>query len=272
MQSRIEMKTVSLEIFVRRRHWKPSLIRVCTLMVWISAVLGLLLAMSTDAAEEEECAAPVCAIICGEDFESTTSDELKEMCGCDVAEDLLTPAPEAEGCIEVLFVQRAESATLSNTTLTLFDVGDVIWFTDRPDRAAGVWKESEYLALFEPPAESSNDDTNSFSADPPNAVLACTLESSGEELNVVMELTDPVVSSSLDESVSYSVVILEELTGIFSSNSTSTTSTVRCTSAHVFVDAEGPWEIISYTPCNLHVVKFNARDYECTTRNAAAAA
>ena len=252
MQSRIEMKTVSLEIFVRRRHWKPTLIRVCTLMVWISAVQGLLLAMSTDAAEEEECAAPVCAIICGEDFESTTSDELKEMCGCDVAGDLLTPAPEAEErrSIEVFFVQRAESATLSNTTLTLFDVGDVIWFTDRPDRAAGVWKESEYLALFEPPVELSNDDTNSFSADPPNAVLACTLESSGEELNVVMELTDPVVSSSsssLDESVSYSVVILEELTGIFSSNSTSTTSTVRCTSAHVFVDAEDPWEIISYT-------------------------
>ena len=255
MQSRIEMKTVSLEIFVRRRHWKPTLIRVCTLMVWISAVLGLLLAMSTDAAEKEECAAPVCAIICGEDFESTTSDELKEMCGCDVAEDLLTPAPEAEESIEesieVFFVQRAESATLSNTTLTLFDVGDVIWFTDRPDRAAGVWKESEYLALFEPPAESSNDDTNSFSADPPNAVLACTLDSTGEELNVVMELTDPVVSSSssssLDESVSYSVVILEELTGIFSSNSTSTTSTVRCTSAHVFVDAEDPWENFSYT-------------------------
>ena len=259
MQSRIEMKTVSLEIFVRRRHWKPTLIRVCTLMVWISAVQGLLLAMSTDAAEKEECAAPVCAIICGEDFESTTSDELKEMCGCDVAEDLLTPAPEAEErrSIEVFFVQRAESATLSNTTLTLFDVGDVIWFTDRPDRAAGVWKESEYLALFEPPAESSNNDTNSFSADPPNAVLACTLDSTGEELNVVMELTDPVVSSSssssLDESVSYSVVILEELTGIFSSNSprkrkkTSTTSTVRCTSAHVFVDAEDPWEIISYT-------------------------
>ena len=206
---------------------------VLVLTLWTLAVQGsLVLVMKADAiAEEEECAAPVCAMICDASFESAMSDELKAMCVCDKS----GAAPESDDTEEYLFVQRADSATLSNATLTLFDVGDVIWFTDRPDRAAGLWKDNQYLELFSP--SETSDDANSFSADPPNAVLGCTLESSGEELNVVMEMTDPVVSSSGD-SVSYSVVILDDLTGLFSSESSSPpgASTVRCMTVHLFVD------------------------------------
>ena len=212
-----------------------SVRRIMVLTLCALAVQGsLLLAMNAAAvaAEEEECAAPVCAMIC-DDEELAMSDELKTMCACDMADDMSGPASEDRN-EEYLFVQRAESATLSNETLTLYDVGDVIWFTDRPTRAAGVWKESEYLALFEP--SETSDDTNSFSADPPNAVLGCTLDSTGEELSVTVELTDPVVSSS-DDSVSYSVVILEDVTGLFPSEvSMSVASTMHCTDVQLFVD------------------------------------
>ena len=225
----------------RQRHmWNASI----ALVLYMLVVQGVLLLVTrTYASAEEDCAAPMCAIICDEGFESTMRDELKEMCACDMLEDVLTPAPapdadadaDADVRVELLFVQRAASATLSNATLTLLDVGDVIWFTDRPDRAAGVWQDNEYLHLFAPSSEASDDDANSFSSDPPNAVLACTLESSGDELNVVMEVTDPVVSSS-DESVSYSAVILEDVTGLFSSDTPAGTSSVRCMDVHLFVD------------------------------------
>ena len=211
-----------------------SVRRTMVLTLCVLAVQGsLLLAMNAAAvAAEEECAAPVCAMIC-DDEESAMSDELKTMCACDMADDMSGPASEDRN-EEYLFVQRAESATLSNETLTLYDVGDVIWFTDRPTRAAGVWKDYRYLELFSP--SETSDDTNSFSADPPNAVLGCTLDSTGEELSVTVELTDPVVSSS-DDSVSYSVVILEDVTGLFSSEvSMSMASTMRCADVHLFVD------------------------------------
>ena len=214
-----------------------SVRRTMVLTLCALAVQGsLLLAMNAAAvAAEEECAAPVCAMIC-DDEESAMSDELKTMCACDMADDMSGPASEDRN-EEYLFVQRAESATLSNETLTLYDVGDVIWFTDRPTRAAGVWKDYRYLELFSP--SETSDDTNSFSADPPNAVLGCTLDSTGEELSVTVELTDPVVSSS-DDSVSYSVVILEDVTGLFSSEvSMSMASTMHCTDVQLFVDAIG---------------------------------
>ena len=231
------MRERNVGAMARQRHmWNASI----ALVLYMLVVQGVLLLVTrTYASAEEECAAPMCAILCDEGFESTMRDELKEMCACDMLEDVLTPAPDADADarVELLFVQRAASATLSNATLTLFDVGDVIWFTDRPDRAAGVWQDNEYLHLFAPSSETSDDDANSFSSDPPNAVLACTLESSGDELNVVMEVTDPVVSSS-DESVSYSVVILEDVTGLFSSDTPAGTSSVRCMDAHLFVDPE----------------------------------
>ena len=252
MQSRMGTKKSRLSEMTRgSRNWKSTFTRVWTLVLCIFAVQGfMLVTMSTESTAEEECVAPaVCAMICEESFDSTMRDELKEMCGCDESGDLSTPVPETEESVEVFFVQRAEFATLSNTTLTLFDVGSVIWFTDRPDRAAGVWKDKEYLTLFAPPPETgeASNDTNTFSEDPPNAVLACTLEPSGEELNVVMELMDPVVSSSDDNSVSFSVSILEDVTGIFSSHSSSTTSMVRCTSVHVFVDSGGFGSFPGYT-------------------------
>ena len=67
-----------------------SVRRIMVLTLCALAVQGsLLLAMNAAAvaAEEEECAAPVCAMIC-DDEELAMSDELKTMCACDMADDM----------------------------------------------------------------------------------------------------------------------------------------------------------------------------------------
>ena len=79
-----------------------------------------------------------------------------------------------------LFVLTAPSASSRAGTLTLEGVRSVIWFTDRPGRQAGHLDLADLAAIW----ESGSD---SFLADPPNAVLS--VRHAGRDTSVVVELT-----------------------------------------------------------------------------------
>jgi len=85
--------------------------------------------------------------------------------------------------IPLLFVQSAEGAELSNTTLTLKNVApSTIYFSDRPKRLAGHVTREEFLNVW---AEGKD----SFRSDPPNATLSVL---GGEKpVNAVVKLTNP---------------------------------------------------------------------------------
>jgi len=68
---------------------------------------------------------------------------------------------------QYLYVQTAETADMiSNTSLVIPVTRDIFAFTDRPARQFTYLTATEYAALWDESAGS-----NSFSADPPNAVL-----------------------------------------------------------------------------------------------------
>ena len=97
-----------------------------------------------------------------------------------------TPAPS------LLFVQNGTGGTLSDTTLTLTDVNaETGYFGDRPYREAGHMSTEAFISMW-----SAGDD--SFSVDPPNADLACTVN--GQVVNYVVELSSP---SMVGDDLSY---------------------------------------------------------------------
>jgi len=111
-------------------------------------------------------------------------------------------ATEASGTASpsFLFVQNGTTGgTLSGTTLTLTGVSsETGYFSDRPYREAGHISTEDLISMW-----SVGDD--SFSVDPPNANLACTVN--GQMVSYVVELSSPDLMGSR---LSYSVNALND--------------------------------------------------------------
>ena len=67
--------------------------------------------------------------------------------------------------VEWLFVHTADNAQVTTTTIVMPMTNDIFAFTDRPYRKHLYMNGKQYASLW------SNDETNSFYTDPPNAVL-----------------------------------------------------------------------------------------------------
>ncbi len=85
-----------------------------------------------------------------------------------------------------LFVQVADSVTVSDKTLTLKGVApQTLMFADRPERMTGDTPTAEFAKFW-------NAGKDSFERDPPNATLSVTVD--GKPVTAVVELTNPVLS------------------------------------------------------------------------------
>ena len=100
--------------------------------------------------------------------------------------------------IEALFVQSAGSMVYDNGRLTLNGLAPTtLMFSDRPDRVTGHVPSEEFL-------DSWGEGEDSFTDDPPNAVLSIFTE---DEVNdVVVVLHDPALTG---DQMSYRVDILD---------------------------------------------------------------
>jgi hypothetical protein len=88
--------------------------------------------------------------------------------------------------IEALFVQSAGGMAYSNGVLTLSQLAPTtLFFSDRPDRVAGHVPSEEFVASWDKGPDS-------FSKDPPNAVLSIF---DGDEVDeVVLVLREPLLA------------------------------------------------------------------------------
>ena len=94
----------------------------------------------------------------------------------------------------LLFVQDADGGTLDDDQLTMIEVSpNTGWFTDRPVREAGQMATADFVSLW--------DEGATFDTDPPNADFTC--QAGGDTVNVVVELSSPVVNG---RTLSYDVV------------------------------------------------------------------
>ncbi len=99
---------------------------------------------------------------------------------------------------QALFVQHADSATLSDGTLTLVGVNNhMIVFADRPFRAASVVPTDKLIEVW-------NKGSDSFAEDPPNAALIGDVN--GEATSLIVELTDPNLA---DGNLTFQYTLLE---------------------------------------------------------------
>ena len=86
---------------------------------------------------------------------------------------------------EVLFVQSANGIVFKDGVLTLKDISPTtVFFTDRPQRAAGHVRNDMFLKAW-------NDGKNSFKVDPPNAALSFFDGMGGRPALAVMVLSTP---------------------------------------------------------------------------------
>lgn len=99
---------------------------------------------------------------------------------------------------KALFVQHADSATLSDGTLTLDGVDKhMIVFSDRPFRAAMTIQTDALIEIW-------NKGSDSFAEDPPNAALVGEVD--GKATSVIVELTNPKLDK---ESLTFNYVVSE---------------------------------------------------------------
>ncbi len=96
-----------------------------------------------------------------------------------------------------LFVLSGTSGSLKGDTLTLNGVPNVIYFSDRPARKAGILSVSEFIKMWDKGSDS-------YKADPPNATLS-VLKKEGAK-NVVVELMSVEQKSG---SVVFKVAVLK---------------------------------------------------------------
>ena len=83
---------------------------------------------------------------------------------------------------ELLFVQEAQGIAFDGDTLTMKNVKpSILYFTDRPERAAGYWTLEEFM-------NEVSTGPDSFADDPPNATLV-SLEGDAF-VDVVLELAE----------------------------------------------------------------------------------
>jgi hypothetical protein len=86
-----------------------------------------------------------------------------------------------------LYVQNAQSMTLSDGTLTLKNVSPLtLFFSDRPKRIAGHMRTEDFIKHW-------NTGTNSFKASPPNATIA-VFRDANHITDGIVELSDPKVN------------------------------------------------------------------------------
>lgn len=118
----------------------------------------------------------------------------------------------------MLFVQDADAGNIDDDQLTLVEVSpNTGWFTDRPVREAGQMATADFVSLW--------DEGNTFDIDPPNADFTC--QAGGDTVNVVVELSSPVVNG---RTLSYDVVQVGDTpTGDFDCAG----------NAHLFIDSVG---------------------------------
>ena len=102
---------------------------------------------------------------------------------------------EDAGSPSFLFVLSAASGSVEGDTLTLDGVPSVIYFSDRPARIAGHQSVASFVAGWDVGSDS-------FSADPPNAVLAVL----GEGDDVVVEITSVALDGN---DVLFDVLVIE---------------------------------------------------------------
>ena len=110
------------------------------------------------------------------------------------------PAPTIKA--ELLFVQNARAVVSdpAGRTLTLNGVGPTtLFFTDRPVRLAGHYRNAEYLSFWKP------DHPDSFAKSPPNAVLSVFDTARGGLADVVVTLSNPRLKG---DALTYDVKVL----------------------------------------------------------------
>jgi hypothetical protein len=110
-----------------------------------------------------------------------------------------TSEPQVER-IDALFVQSATSFTSGPGTITLHGLTDsTVYFADRPRREIGHIPSRRFVELWEA-------GVNSFSVDPPNAVLSFLDEGGTAPEDAVIVLREPHLEA---DKLSYSVEVLE---------------------------------------------------------------
>jgi hypothetical protein len=103
--------------------------------------------------------------------------------------------------IQLLFVQSAKSATLSKDgRLTLKGVSPTtLYFSDRPTRIAGHYRNAEYMQFWQ-------GGKDSFLKDPPNATLSAFQSGKDELVDVVMTLRNARLRG---DEITYDVKIID---------------------------------------------------------------
>ena len=100
---------------------------------------------------------------------------------------------------EWLFVQNAESVSLKDGVLTLYDVSPTtLFFSDRPERIAAHGTTAEFVTFWQQVSD------DGFGEDPPNAVLAFATGDTTDD--IVLTLLEPELDGS---TLRYAVTVLE---------------------------------------------------------------
>ena len=95
---------------------------------------------------------------------------------------------DSEELVEFLFVQTAPATSLSGGVLRLAGVNPhTLYFSDRPERIVGHITTQEFVDMW-------GKGTDSFKADPPNAVL--TVHDAEDPTEVVVVLRDPRIEGA----------------------------------------------------------------------------
>jgi hypothetical protein len=115
---------------------------------------------------------------------------------------MLNSARAADGKVQLMFVQSAESLKADDKTLRLVNVSpQAIYFSDRPKRVAGHLTMPAYLEEWTAAAGPNN-----FARNPPNATLS--VYESGQSINAlaVVTLSRPVFEG---KDIVYSYKLIE---------------------------------------------------------------
>ncbi len=125
------------------------------------------------------------------------ADEIAQNNEATAAVPVEAQAPQDE-VVELLFVQYAESASLSKGVLTLKGVAlETLYFSDRPHRVVGRTPTEKFIRSWDKGAES-------FAKSPPNAVLAVMQKP--VPLDLVVVLKNPVLEG---DTLTYQVEVLD---------------------------------------------------------------
>jgi hypothetical protein len=105
--------------------------------------------------------------------------------------------------VEMLFVQSAKGASVSNGKLTMRGISPTtVFFSDRPQRIAGHIATDEMIPLW-------SEGKDSFVKDPPNATLS-SFGKDGKVVNVVLELKNPKLTG---DTMTYDVSVIQGTPG-----------------------------------------------------------